>query len=177
MRIIGGLYKGRIINPGKKFKDRPTTDKGKEALFNILENRYNMPEIKVLDLFSGSGSIAYEFISRGAKEVVMVEKNYNHFKFIRETLKNLDMRNGVAVKSDSFQYIKKCMDKFDIIFADPPYSLENLKDIPDTIFDSGILPDKGLLILEHPASYNFSNHPHFFELRQYSKVNFSFFRN
>jgi len=177
MRIIGGKYKGRIINPGKKFKDRPTTDKAKEALFNILENRYNMTEIKVLDLFSGTGSISYEFVSRGAKEVVLVEKNYNHIRFIREILKYLEIQNATVFKGDAFQYIKKYTDKFEVIFADPPYNLENLKDIPDIVFEAGILPDKGLLILEHPSSYNFSNHPKFLELRQYSKVNFSFFEN
>jgi 16S rRNA (guanine(966)-N(2))-methyltransferase RsmD len=177
MRIIGGKYKSRIINPGKKFKDRPTTDKAKEGLFNILENRYNFSDKTVLDLFSGSGSMGYEFISRGCKHAIMVEKNYVHFRFIRETLKNLEIQNAVAVKSDSFLFIKKCHDKFDIIFADPPYSLANLKDIPEIIFNAGILHDEGLLILEHPANYNFSGHPNFAELRKYSKVNFSFFIN
>ena len=175
MRIIGGKYRGRIFHPGKKFRSRPTTDLAKEGLFNILENRCLFEELRVLDLFSGTGSMGYEFASRGAREVIMVEKNYNHFKFIRETIKVLEMQNASVIKGDAFVFLKKNHATFDIVFADPPFDLDRLKELPDALFDSQILHEKGMFILEHPKEYNFTNHPHFSELRNYGKVQFSIF--
>jgi 16S rRNA (guanine(966)-N(2))-methyltransferase RsmD len=175
MRIVGGKYKGRFFNPGKKFRARPTTDIAKEGLFNILENRYYLEDKKILDLFSGTGSIGYEFASRGCKNVIMVEKNFNHAKFIRQTLENLTINNAKIIKSDSLIFVKNTTEQFDIIFADPPYDFEKVKDIPDTILSSEILKTDGILILEHSKDYDFSRHSHFTELRQYGKVNFSFF--
>ncbi len=175
MRIIGGKYKGRIFNPGKKFKSRPTTDIAKEGLFNILENRYNFSEKSILDLFSGTGSIGYEFISRGCERAVLVENNYQHFQFIRETLQNLDVQNAKAIKSDIFKFLVRCNEKFDFIFADPPYDFNRLNEIPEKVFHAEVLNKDGIFILEHPKNYDFSKHRHFRELRKYGKVNFSFF--
>ncbi|MFW6257314.1 MAG: 16S rRNA (guanine(966)-N(2))-methyltransferase RsmD [Prolixibacteraceae bacterium] len=175
MRIAGGKYKGRLFNPGKKFRSRPTTDLAKEALFNILENRYNLKTKKVLDLFSGTGSMGYEFASRGAKELVMVEKNYNHFKFIQDTVKMLDIGNSRTIKGDAFVFLKKTSEKFDIVFADPPFDLDKLNDIPDLVFTSNVLNAEGVFILEHSKGHNFTNHPNYIETRHYGKVNFSFF--
>jgi len=175
MRIVGGKYKGRVFNPGKKFRSRPTTDLAKEGLFNILENRYNLDEKKVLDLFSGTGSMGYEFASRDAKEVLMVEKNYNHYQFIWQTIKALEIEIAHAIKGDAFVFIKKTSEKFDIVFADPPFDLIKMDEIPDAVFSNHILNKNGIFILEHSKEHNFSKHPNFFEIRHYGKVNFSFF--
>ena len=175
MRIVSGKYKGRIFTPNKKFSARPTTDLAKEALFNILANRYDFAEMKILDMFSGTGSIGYEFISRQAGEVTFVEKNFNHLRFIREVIEKLEITNAHVVRNDVFRFLKSCPKKFDIIFGDPPFDAPFIKEIPNAVFESGILNENGLLILEHPKNYNFSRHPNFKELRQYGKVNFSFF--
>ena len=176
MRIVGGKYKGRIFRPNKKFTSRPTTDLAKEGLFNILENRYDFSEKTVLDLFSGTGSIAYEFLSRGCKQALLVEKNYNHVRFIQEVLKALGVENGRVVKTDVFKYLHHSPEKFDIIFADPPFDLPYLNDIPKAVFSSGVLNENGLFILEHPKEFSFSSHANFSELRKYGKVNFTFFQ-
>jgi 16S rRNA (guanine966-N2)-methyltransferase len=175
MRIIGGKYKGRRFNPGKKFTARPTTDMAKEALFNILENRYDLSEMKILDLFSGTGSIGYEFISRGAYEVTFVEKNYNHIRFIKEVIEKLEITNARVICDDVFRFLKNSPEKFDIIFVDPPFDLNALENIPDRIFESELLNKGGVLILEHPKGFSFSTHQYFREQRKYGKVNFSLF--
>jgi 16S rRNA (guanine966-N2)-methyltransferase len=175
MRIIGGKYKGRRFNPGKKFTARPTTDMAKEALFNILANQYDLSEMKILDLFSGTGSIGYEFISRGATEVTFVEKNPNHIHFIHDVVQKLEIKNARIIRDDVFRFFKRKREKFDIVFADPPFDAPFIKEIANAVFESGILNETGLLILEHPKNYTFTNHPNFKELRQYGKVNFSFF--
>ena len=177
MRIIGGLYKGRIFKPGKNFKARPTTDVAKEALFNILENRYVFSDKNVLDIFSGSGSIGFEFISRGCNEAVLVEKDFVHHRFISDAAKTLGIDNVKVFKSDTFVFLSRYQGNFDFIFADPPYNLTNFKDVPDAVLNTKILKSEGLFILEHPKEFNFSNHPFFKENRKYGKVNFSFFEN
>jgi 16S rRNA (guanine966-N2)-methyltransferase len=175
MRIVGGKYKGRVFRPNKKFTSRPTTDLAKEGLFNILENRYDFSEKAVLDLFSGTGSIAYEFLSRGCKKALLIEKNFNHVRFIQEVLKVLRADNACIVKTDVFKYLHHSPEKFDIVFADPPFDFPYLAEIPEAVFSSGVLNENGLFILEHPKEHSFSNHPNFSELRKYGKVNFSFF--
>lgn len=175
MRIVGGKYKGRIFRYNKRFKARPTTDIAKEALFNILENRYNFTNKTALDLFSGTGSIGYEFLSRGCLEAILVEGNFIHYRFILEVLENLKIENARAFKSDVFKFIKTCSTKFDFIFADPPFDLKRFEEIPDAILNADILNENGLLILEHPKEFNFSKHKNFKEIRKYGKVNFSFF--
>lgn len=175
MRIVGGKYKGRIFNPGKKFSARPTTDLAKEALFNILANRYDLSEMKILDLFSGTGSIGYEFISRNAGEVIFVESNSNHVRFIKEVLEKLEIKNARIVREDVFRFLKFTPEKYDLIFADPPFNAPFINEIPETVFNSRVVNDNGLLILEHPGNFDFSHHLHFIELRKYGKVNFSFF--
>lgn len=177
MRIVGGTFKGRIFRPGKNFRSRPTTDIAKEGLFNILENRYDFSNKRILDIFSGTGSIGYEFVSRGCMEATMVETDVVHFRFIRSIIDALKLENVKVFKADAFKFIKKTDEKFDIIFADPPYDLKALKEIPDAIFESTVLKKNGLFILEHPKDYDFSKHPNFREIRNYGKVNFSFFEH
>ena len=146
MRIIGGKYKGRIIEPVKKFSSRPTTDQAKEALFNILENRYDLSGMKILDHFSGTGSIGYEFASRGACEVIFIEKDFRHIRHIREMLKKLEIENAQAICMDVFKYLKGCREKFDIIFADPPFDAPYIPESPESGFDAGVMAENGLFI-------------------------------
>lgn len=177
MRIISGSHKGRQILPDKNFSARPTTDFAKENLFNVLTNYVDIEGTKVLDLFSGTGSISYEFASRGAAEIVSVEINFKHYAFIRRVVQELGFKNMKIFKTDVFIACKKLKgQKFDIIFADPPYNLEKITEVPAAIFDNGLLSEEGIAIIEHPASVDFSELPRFSEHRQYGSVNFSIFR-
>ena len=175
MRIVGGKYKGRIFNPGKNFRSRPTTDIAKEGLFNILENRYYFSDKNILDLFAGTGSIGYEFISRGCESVTMVELDFVHHRFILSVLEVLKIENAQVFKADVFKFLSKHKVKYNIVFADPPFNLSQLSEIPDKVFEADILKDEGILVLEHPKEFDFSNHKNFKEIRKYGKVNFSFF--
>ncbi len=177
MRIVGGTFKGRIFRPNKSFKSRPTTDIAKEGLFNILENRYDFSSKKILDIFSGTGSIGYEFVSRGVLEATLVEINFIHYKFILSVLEALKIKNIRVLKADAFKFVQKSKESFDIIFADPPFDLRRLNEIPDAIFNSNVLKENGLFILEHPKEFDFSSHKNFREIRKYGKVNFSFFEH
>ena len=175
MRISGGKYKGRRIEPLKGFKARPTTDFARESLFNILVNRIDLEEASVLDLFAGTGSISYEFSSRGAKEVHLVEQNPKHITGIKRIIRDFGFENIRTIHIDVRTYIKICKVKYNIVFADPPYDLPWLEEIPDLVTGSGILEKEGFLVLEHPRKMTFSGHKLFFEHRNYGGVNFSFF--
>jgi len=176
MRIISGKHKSIYIPNNKNIKARPTTSTAKEALFNILENRIHISELEVLDLFSGTGSIAYEFISRGALSVVCVDKQVNSVKFINLNAKKLSM-NIKTVRANAWKFIEKTKEStYDLIFADPPYNLENIKEMPNLIFEKKILKKNGWLIMEHGKDVNFEETINFIERRSYSSVNFSFFK-
>ncbi|MBN2261754.1 MAG: 16S rRNA (guanine(966)-N(2))-methyltransferase RsmD [Prolixibacteraceae bacterium] len=174
MRIVGGKYKGRIFNPGKSFEARPTTDIAKESLFNILTNRIDFEDIKVLDLFSGTGSIAYEFLSRGTRDITLIELQFKHVQFIKSVINALGEKAKVY-RSDVFRFIKQEKNSYDLIFADPPYDHPQLGELPALILKGSLLNKNGLLIVEHPANYQFSKVEGFVELRKYGKVHFSFF--
>jgi len=176
LRIVSGLYRGKTINPPKNLRARPTTDFAKEALFNILVNHFDFEEIEVLDLFSGTGSIGYEFASRGVVFVEMVERNYIHSEFIRKTLLDIGIDNARIIKSDTFIYIKRMSKPFDIVFADPPYDLEGIATIPDIVLESRLLKENAWFILEHGGKVSFNEHPACFDHRNYGNVHFSFFR-
>ncbi len=177
MRIISGTHKGRRFLPPSTFKARPTTDLAKEALFNVLINRLDLDTLKVLDLFSGTGSISYEFASRGCESITSVEMNYSHWQFIKKTSQEFGFDQAIIpLKADVFKFIKTTGGIYDLIFADPPFDLINFETIPDLIFEKSCLAADGLLIIEHSDRISFANHPHFKELREYGKVNFSFFR-
>jgi len=176
LRIIGGKYRGRRINPPPGFKARPTTDFARESLFNILNNRVDFEDITVLDLFSGTGSISYEFASRGTREVHLVEIDVKHVSGIRRIIRDIGMDNIRCVHIDVRAYLKTCSAKYDIIFADPPYDLPWLKEIPSLVLGSEILKVDGFFVLEHPRNMSFTGEKGFFEHRNYGSVNFSFFR-
>ena len=176
MRIISGNHKGRRIQAPGNLPVRPTTDMAKESLFNILHNHYDFEGLKVLDLFAGIGSISYEFASRDAAEVLSVELNPRCASFITETGRKLNLTNLFVIRANVFTYLGRGGGKkFDIIFADPPYDLEGIERIPDLVFEKNMLEDEGWLIIEHPASIDFSAHPKLDQHRIYGKVNFSMF--
>lgn len=176
MRIIGGQYKGRRIVPPPGFKARPTTDFARESLFNILNNRVAFEEINVLDLFGGTGSISYEFASRGVPEIHLVEMDSRHVAGIRRIVKDMGFTSIKPIHIDVRAFLKTCTIKYDIVFADPPYELKWLKEIPDLVITSGVLKEDGFFILEHPKSMSFAGQTNFFEHRNYGGVNFSFFK-
>lgn len=175
MRIISGKYKGRRIATPSNITARPTTDFAKEGLFNLLNNRIDFENIRVLDLFAGTGSIGVEFVSRGCFTATCIEMNERHCNFIRKVCSELKIDNLSLVKTDVFKFIATCHQQFDVIFADPPYALEQLPELPDLIFNLGLLAPDGLFVLEHSAKTDFNQHPHFSEHRHYGNVNFSFF--
>lgn len=176
MRIVSGKYKGRCITPPKNLRARPTTDFAKENLFNVLNNLVDFEECDILDLFSGTGSISYEFASRGAKSVTSVEINPVHYEFIRHTARELGMENFYPVKANVFRYIKTCPKQFDLIFSDAPYDLEHLDEIVEGVMSSDLLREGGLFIFEHSKKLDFSSFAGFWQLRSYGSVQFSFFK-
>lgn len=175
MRIVGGTYKGRTINPPRNLRARPTTDFAKENLFNVLENMIDIQGADVLDLFSGTGSISYEFVSRGAGSVISVEVNAIHHNFIRRTAAAFGMGNLYAVRANAFLYLKSTSKQFDIIFSDAPYDLEGTEEVIRLVFGRGLLRPEGLLIFEHSKDRNFDTHPAFMQRRSYGSVQFSIF--
>lgn len=175
MRIVSGDLKGRLITPPKNLRARPTTDFAKENLFNVLQNLIDFEECDVLDLFSGTGSISYEFASRGAKSVTSVEINSVHHNFIRRTAAELGCENFYAVKANAFLYLKSCTKCFDVIFSDAPYDLEGSEEVVKLVFERDILADEGIFIFEHSTSMDFKDHPNFWQSRNYGSVQFTFF--
>jgi 16S rRNA (guanine966-N2)-methyltransferase len=176
MRIIGGSHKGKSIKVPKDLPVRPTTDFAKEGLFNILANKLDFEELSVLDLFSGTGHISLEFASRGSKEIVGVDKNFKCAGFLRAAATELNF-NILAVKADVFDFLKKCNSQFDLIFADPPYDLPEIKDIHRFVFEKKLLSANGLLIIEHGQRTDLTSLEGFLQHRKYGNVNFSFFGN
>jgi 16S rRNA (guanine966-N2)-methyltransferase len=175
MRIVSGNFRGRRFQLPNNLKARPTTDFAKENLFNILNNRLDFEELKVLDLFAGTGSIGFEFLSRDAASVTFVEQYAPHVQFIRDVAQKLKVSNFSVIAGDVYRFIKTSPARFDLIFADAPYSDPKMDSIPDRIFGSLLLAENGLLIVEHGKTTDFSQHPLFFEQRVYGSVHFSFF--
>jgi 16S rRNA (guanine966-N2)-methyltransferase len=178
MRIIGGKHGGRKIKPPAKMPyTRPTTDIAKEGLFNIIANNLDISTLKTLDLFGGTGSISYELSSRGAKDSTIVEKDPSMFDFIVKTSRDLNLENFHAVKMEVFRYISQCTETFDLIFAGPPYALNTIDEIPEKIFEKGLLNKNGWLILEHTPRNNYADAAHFVTSRNYGTTIFSIFVN
>ena len=175
MRIIAGNLRGRRLNPPANLPVRPTTDMAREALFNILNNYVDYEECAVMDLFSGTGAVAVEFVSRGVREVTAIDINNACTDYIKSEGGRLGLSNLHVVRADVFDLLKRANRKFDIVFADPPYAHEGLASLPDLVFEHQVLSDDGIFILEHPHEYSFEGHPHFWQHRNYGKVNFTFF--
>ena len=175
MRIIGGRLKGRTIDLPPRYPARPTTDFAREGLFNVLGNEYEFESLMVLDLFGGTGAVSYEFASRGAGRVYCVEMNRDNARFIKKEAARLGLDNVTAVHDNVFDFLPVCKEKFDIVFADPPYALEGLETIPDRVLEAGILHPERYLILEHGDEHSFTAHPCFVKEKVYGRVHFSFF--
>jgi 16S rRNA (guanine(966)-N(2))-methyltransferase RsmD len=187
MRIISGRYKGRLINPPRNLRARPTTDFAKENLFNVLTGMVDIEQCDVLDLFAGTGSVSYEFASRGARSVTAVEINAVHYAFIRRTAAELGFRNFYPVKANVFNYLRACTRRFDIIFSDAPYDLSGSEEVISLVFERGLLRSEGetredgsvseggLLVFEHSKGHDFSTHPRFLQTRSYGSVQFTMF--
>lgn len=176
MRIITGQFKGRHFDIPRTFKARPTTDFAKENIFNVLNGYIDFDGITALDLFAGTGSISLELVSRGCKEVVSVEKDRDHARFIAECMKKINAENDILIRGDVFRFLKSCHQKFELIFADPPYALPELDTLPDLVFEHDLLAADGVFVFEHGKHNDFSAHPRFKEHRSYGSVNFSIFR-
>lgn len=178
MRIIGGEFKGRRFNPpAKNWPTRPTTDFSKEGLFNILTNHFDFSEMKVLDLFGGTGNHSYEFISRGCRDVTYVDKFPGCIAFVKKTAAILGIEDYInIIRGDVFQFINTTGSQYDYIFAGPPYGLPTLDSIPDRIFEKDLLKAGGWLVLEHNPNHDFKAHPNYWQERNYGKTIFSFFQ-
>jgi len=176
VRIISGKYRGRKLVPPSNLPVRPTTDFAREALFNVLNNVVDFESLRVLDLFCGTGSIAFEFLSRGAREVTAVDINHRCIDFVKKSAVRLGITNLKAVTSNAFIFIRHALPEYDLIFADPPYDLDGVGGIPDMIITSPLITNDGLFILEHAGRYDFEQHPNFSQHRTYGNVNFTFFK-
>lgn len=175
LRIVSGKYKSRRIHLFKEMKLRPTMDKTKESLFNILHNRFDFAEIKALDLFSGTGNISYELSSRGCQNITAVEKEASCIFFIQKIMHDLDIKEINVVRNDVFKFLQNCKESYDFIFADPPYDLPNIYQIPELIFSNNILKKNGWLVIEHSIKSNFNQVRNFVEKRVYGQSTLSFF--
>jgi len=176
MRIIGGKLKGLRLNTPKNLPVRPTTDLAKEALFNILNNQIEFDELKVLDLFSGTGNISLEFASRGASEVISVDRSVQCIHYLNDTARQHRLEVIKTFKADVFKYLEMETDQYDLVFADPPYDLSRIPEIPKIVFEKNLLKPGGLLIVEHQSMQNLSQQKGFVEQRKYGHSSFSFFR-
>lgn len=176
MRVITGKYKGRRFDVPRTFKARPTTDFAKENLFNVLRAYIDFEESTALDLFAGTGSITLELLSRGCRRVVSVEQDADHYRFIASVLARLGDRAANLVRGDVLKFVPRCAEQFDLVFADPPYTLPRLAELPELVLTGNLLAPEGLFVLEHGKNYDFSANPRFVEHRAYGSVNFSFFK-
>lgn len=177
MRIVSGELRGRRFDPPESFDARPTTDFAKENIFNVLANIIDFEDVKVLDLFAGSGSISYEFASRGCTDVTSVERNKIHHRFIVKTAQQFGIADALhVINGDALKFIKGTTDTYDLIFADPPYAMPEVDQLPDLVINRGLIRPEGFFILEHSGAGRFNKHPNFWQTRAYGKVNFTFFK-
>lgn len=176
MRIISGIYGRRRFDVPSSFSARPTTDFAKENLFNVINNLMDLEDTDALDLFAGTGSISFELLSRGCKHVTAVEKNNAHASFIQKVAKELKTESLSLLRGDVFRFLQSAQSSsFDFIFADPPYALKELPDIPRLVLEKDLLREGGLFVMEHPKINDFSHLPYFYQHRVYGSVNFSIF--
>lgn len=178
MRIISGKYGGKRIHPPTKMPyTRPTTDIAKEGLFNILQNQIDFEGIRTLDLFGGTGAISYELASRGAADLTIIEKDAQMHSFIKKNINELNIENCKVVKSDVFKFLNSCTEKYDFIFAGPPYALQSIDELPKIIMDKKLIAENGIFVLEHTPRNNYEGYSGFIKQRNYGTTVFSFFTN
>ena len=177
MRIIGGSHAGLRLQPPHTLPVRPTTDMAKEALFNVLQHRFDFEGIQVLDLCAGTGNMTLEMASRGAAKVTAVDLHFKCIQYINETAKKLSMEVVKGVRADVLKYIASCKETFDFIFVDPPYEMPELADIPRRIFDRGLLKPDGWLVLEHATMRKIPVHPMLVDTRKYGYSSFSIYQH
>lgn len=176
MRVIAGILGGRRFNPpGHMPHTRPTTDIAKEGLFNILQNQLDFEELKTLDLFGGTGSISYELASRGVPDLTIVEKDPVMFDFIKKTAASFGITGLRAIKMDVFKYIQTCSERYDFIFAGPPYALQDIDELPRLVFEKRLLRKGGRFVLEHTPRNDYKSYPFFRTERNYGTTVFSTF--
>jgi len=177
MRIISGKFKGRRFHPpARNWPTRPTTDYAREGLFNVLQNHFDFESLRVLDLFGGTGSHSYEFISRGCRDVTYVDRHGPCVAFVRQIARQLNIEEELTiVRMDVFRFIAQTTQTYDYIFAGPPYGLPALDTLPRLVFEHGLLRPGGWFVLEHNPNHDFQGHPHFREARHYGKTIFSIF--
>ncbi len=177
MRIVGGIHSGRFFSPPAKIPARPTTEVAKEGLFNTLNNIIDFEGISTLDLFGGTGSISYELASRGAARLTLIERDLTTINFIKKTVSELNLKDELTIiRGDVFKFIKQCTDKFDFIFAGPPYALENIDEIPVLVFEKELLLPSGIFVLEHTPRNDYQAHPRFMRMKNYGTTVFSIFK-
>ncbi|MES2779807.1 MAG: RsmD family RNA methyltransferase [Bacteroidota bacterium] len=176
MRIVSGTHRSILIQPPKGLPVRPTTDRAKESLFNIIENNFDIEDLTVLDIFSGTGNIAYEFASRGAVKITAVDINEKCLLFIKSVKEKLKLTSLQVVKKDAFAYLNNTPEKYDIIFADAPYAHKQIIDIPRIVHAKQLLTETGWLIVEHESLLDLDKEPGFFDKRVYGQSAFSFFK-
>lgn len=176
MRIISGAYRHIRLRPPKNLPVRPTTDKTKESIFNMLNSYFAFDELTVLDLFSGTGNMTFEFASRGCRYVLAVEHDLRAVRYIRETAKEHGMKHVKTMKADAFRFLERTTESFDIIFADPPYDMHHLENLPAMVFDNDMLKPGGWFMVEHSRIHDFSGFTHFIEERHYGRTRVSVFK-
>ncbi len=176
MRIVGGEFGGRRFNPPARIPARPTTEVAKEGLFNMLNNALDLEGIKTLDLFGGTGSISYELASRGAADLTLIERDAVTIDFIKRTAKELGIEGILhIIKGDVFKFMKQCTDRYDLIFAGPPYALDTIDDLPLIVFERNLLLPGGTFVLEHTPRNDYQKHPRFTRMKNYGTTVFTFF--
>ncbi len=175
MRIIGGSLKGRRFSPPRHFKGRPTTDFGREGLFNLLRSRLELDGLEALDLFAGSGAVSYELASRGAVSVTAIEQDSGVCRYIQKQAQDFGLDAIRVVRADVFAFLGRAMTQYELVFADPPYTDPRLETLPDLVREAGLVAKGGLFILEHGDRRDFSAAEGFVEMRKYGHVHFSFF--
>jgi len=175
VRIIGGSLKGRRFSPPRHFKGRPTTDFGREGLFNLLRSRLDLDGLDALDLFAGSGAVSYELASRGAVSVTAIEQDGGACRYIQQQARDFGFDGIRVVRADAFAFLQRAMTQFDLVFADPPYTDPRLETLPDLVREGGLVTQGGLFVLEHGDRCDFSEVDGFVEMRKYGHVHFSFF--
>lgn len=175
MRIIGGTLKGRRFSPPRSFKGRPTTDFGREGLFNLLRSRTELEGMEALDLFAGSGAVSFELASRGAVTVTAIEQDGGACRYIQQQARDFGFDGIRVVRADAFAFLSRAMTQFDLVFADPPYTEPRLETLPDLVREASLVAAGGWFVLEHGDRRDFSETSGFVEMRKYGHVHFSFF--